>query len=180
MGEARMSRTRLVWVMVAVGLALGLAGCGDDDGDTATTDETTATTRPAAVTTTAAPAATTTTAASTTAALVKTADHATLGKIVVDGGGYTLYTFDNDTGSTSSCTGGCAGTWPPVLVPEGTATPIPAEGVTGALASSPRPDGGGNQLTLDGKPLYRYATDAAPGDANGEGRGGVWHVVKVS
>ncbi len=163
-------------LMVAVGLSLGLAGCGDDDeGSTADTRDDDR----AAVATTAAPAATTTTQAVTgsTSALVKTAENATLGKIVVDGAGFTVYTWDRDTGPTSTCTGGCAGTWPAVLVPDGTPTPIPAEGVTGTLATSARPDGG-NQLTLDGKPLYRYAADSAPGDAKGDGVGGVWHVVK--
>jgi predicted lipoprotein with Yx(FWY)xxD motif len=67
-----------------------------------------------------------------------------------------------------------------VLVPDGTPSPIPADGVTGTLASSARPDGTGNQLTLDGKPVYRYGADAAAGDAKGDGVGGVWHVVKAS
>lgn len=182
---AMRDRNRVVLLMVAVGLSLGLAACGDDDEPTAA--ETTSTTAAAAVTTTApavtttAPPVSTTAQASTgsTAALVKTADHATLGKIVVDGAGYTLYTWDRDTSSTSTCTGGCAGTWPAATVPAGTAPPIPAEGVTGALATSTHPDGA-TQLTLDGKPLYRYAADAAPGEAKGDGVGTVWHVVKVA
>jgi predicted lipoprotein with Yx(FWY)xxD motif len=171
-------RNRVVLLMVAVGLSLGLAACGDDEP---TAGETTPTTVGAPVATTAAPAVTTTAPSPTgsTTVLVKTADHATLGKIVVDGAGYTLYTWDRDTSSTSGCTGGCAGTWPAAAVPAGTATPIPAEGVTGALATSAHPDGA-TQLTLDGKPLYRYAADGAPGDAQGDGVGGVWHVVKVA
>jgi predicted lipoprotein with Yx(FWY)xxD motif len=163
--------------MVAVALSLGLAGCGDDDGETTTGDAAT-TTAVAPATTTAASDTTTTKPPASNTTLVKTADHATLGKIVVDGAGYTLYTWDRDTGSTSTCTGGCAGTWPPAVVPDGTAAPVPAAGVTGTLATSPHP-GGGNQLTLDGKPLYRYAADAAPGEAKGDGVGGVWHVIKV-
>ncbi len=170
---------RAALVVAALGLTLGLAGCGDDDSTIS--DDGATTTTAAAVTTTAAPAVTTTApSTASTAALLKTADVGALGKIVVDGGGYTVYTWDRDTTSTSGCTGGCAGTWPAVLVPDGTATPIPADGVTGTLASSARSDGGGNQLTLDGKPLYRYAADAAPGDAQGDGVGGVWHVVKVA
>ncbi len=172
---AKQCGKRAALVVVALGLTLGLAGCGDDDEPTVSSATTTA----PAVTTTVAPAVTTTAApAASTAALLKTADHATLGKIVVDGAGLTVYTWDRDTTSTSGCTGGCAGTWPAVLVPDGT-TPT-ADGVAGTLASSPRPDGGGNQLTLDGKPLYHYATDAAPGDAKGDGVGTVWHVVKVA
>ena len=170
------SLRRAAVLVAAVGLSLGLAACGDDDDSTVSGAATT-TVAPAAVTTTIAPATTTPTGSTT--ALVKTASHATLGTIVVDAAGYTLYTFDRDTGSTSACTGGCAGTWPAVLVPDGTPSPIPADGVTGALATSARADGG-NQLTLDGKPLYRYAGDAAPGDAKGDGVGGNWHAVTVA
>ena len=174
---------RVVLLTVAAGLALGLAACGDDDEPTAGQTATTA----ASVATTAAPFATTTIPAVTTTqaptastpTLVTTSEHATLGTIVVDAAGYTLYTWDRDTTSTSGCTGGCAGTWPPVLVPDGTPTPIPAEGITATLASSARPDSG-NQLTLGGKPLYRYAADSAPGDAQGDGVGGVWHVAKAA
>jgi predicted lipoprotein with Yx(FWY)xxD motif len=173
-GMAQRHGKRAAVLMVVVGVSLGLAGCGSDD-QTATGD--TATTTAAAVTATAA-AATTTTAAST-GALVRTADNPTLGKIVVDRAGFTVYTWDKDTTSTSSCTGGCSGTWPPVLVPDGTPTPIPAEGVTATLASSPRPDSG-NQLTWDGKPLYHYSADTAPGDTKGDGVGGVWHAAKAS
>jgi predicted lipoprotein with Yx(FWY)xxD motif len=166
---------RAVLVLVAAGLALGMAACGDDKPSvsSATSALPAVTTTVAAVTTTA-PAS-----AASTGPLLKTADDATLGKIVVDGAGLTVYTWDRDTTSTSGCSGGCAGTWPAVLVPAGTPTPIPADGVTGTLASSARPDGGGNQLTLDGKPVYRYAADSAPGEAKGDGVGGVWHVVKV-
>ena len=40
----------------------------------------------------------------------------------------------------------------------------------------PRLDGT-NQLKAGKWPLYRFAGDAAPGDANGQGSGGVWFVV---
>jgi predicted lipoprotein with Yx(FWY)xxD motif len=165
-------------LVLVAGVSLGLAACGNDDDSTVGSSATT--TARAAVTTSAPAAVTTTTAATaSTAALIKAADNATLGKILVDSAGNTVYTWDKDTSSTSTCTGGCAGTWPAVLAPDGTPTPIPAEGVTGTLATSAYP-GGGNQITLDGKPLYRYAADPAPGEAKGDGVGGVWHVVKVS
>ncbi|RTL31984.1 MAG: hypothetical protein EKK47_06195 [Burkholderiales bacterium] len=32
--------------------------------------------------------------------------------------------------------------------------------------------------TWNGSPLYYFAGDTKPGDRNGDGRGGVWHVVK--
>ena len=52
-------------------------------------------------------------------------------------------------------------------------------GLTGALGSLTRTDGA-KQISLDGRPLYRYAGDGAPGDTNGEGIGGIWHVVHTT
>ena len=47
------------------------------------------------------------------------------------------------------------------------------------MATVKRPDGGKLQLTYDGHPLYRYAGDQSKADANGEGVGGQWFVVKA-
>ncbi|SHK62201.1 Secreted repeat of unknown function [Pseudonocardia thermophila] len=99
-----------------------------------------------------------------------------LGSVVtVDG--YTVYRFDQDSAdpSRSTCTGECAKQWPPVLgdgLPRLTGVPAEQVGTVG------RPDGT-QQLTLNGWPLYRYAGDAAPGDVEGDGVGGVWHAVEV-
>jgi predicted lipoprotein with Yx(FWY)xxD motif len=37
-----------------------------------------------------------------------------LGQVLVDGQGRTLYLFEKDKGTASSCTGACASVWPPV------------------------------------------------------------------
>ena len=47
------------------------------------------------------------------------------------------------------------------------------------MATVKRPDGGELQLTYDGHPLYRYAGDQSKADANGQGVGGQWFVVKA-
>jgi predicted lipoprotein with Yx(FWY)xxD motif len=97
-----------------------------------------------------------------------------LGTIVVDGTGMTVYVFDNDTANSgkSTCEGNCSATWPAV-----TTTGVPTEqGVTGKLGTITLPDGA-KQVTLDGLPLYRYAPDSAAGDVNGQGVGGIWWVV---
>ncbi len=47
------------------------------------------------------------------------------------------------------------------------------------MATIRRPDGGKLQLTYDGHPLYRYAGDRSKADANGQGVGGQWFVVKA-
>ncbi len=90
--------------------------------------------------------------------------------VLVDDAQMTLYTFDNDDGSTSTCYDGCAGSWPPVLAEEGASLP---EG----FALTERRDGT-KQITYNGAPLYLWAGDAEPGDMTGDGVGGVWHVAK--
>jgi predicted lipoprotein with Yx(FWY)xxD motif len=102
-----------------------------------------------------------------------------VGSVVVDDSGKTLYKFDKDTAGagTSACTStGCAATWPADTV---TGTPTAGTGVPGTIGVITRPDGT-KQVTLDGHPLYRYSGDQAVGDTNGNGFGGVWHVVAAS
>jgi predicted lipoprotein with Yx(FWY)xxD motif len=97
--------------------------------------------------------------------------------VLTNAAGFTLYWFVPDTSTTSKCTGSCATYWPPV---KGPATA--GSGVTGTLGTITRPDGT-TQATYDGHPLYTYAGDTAPGQANGNGKnlsGGVWHEVTAS
>lgn len=92
------------------------------------------------------------------------------GKVLANAAGLSLYTFDRDVTSESTCYNGCAVTWPPVLVPEGAKVAAP-------FGTTTRTDGA-TQLTVDGHPLYTYAGDAAQGDVNGDGLGGVWHLAR--
>ena len=102
--------------------------------------------------------------------------NSSLGPIVVDGAGRTLYRFDKDSASppASNCEGACAKLWPPVLV----GTQISLTGVNRTLLGTIKRADGTVQLTLHGWPLYRYAGDSAPGDVNGEGIGGVWFAAR--
>jgi predicted lipoprotein with Yx(FWY)xxD motif len=102
-------------------------------------------------------------------------DHATLGPILTTFDGYTVYTFDNDTENTSTCVDQCASLWPPLPT---AGEPSAGEGVPGSVATITRSDGS-VQVTYDGMPLYLYSADASPGDANGDGVGGTWHVVSI-
>ncbi|MFJ2742810.1 SCO0930 family lipoprotein [Streptomyces sp. NPDC087440] len=99
-------------------------------------------------------------------------DDATVGRIVTDSAGMTLYRFDKDTAKppTSHCEGDCAKAWP--VVPAGTATAVPGTDAS-ALGSVTRADGT-KQLTLGGWPLYRFAQDTKAGDVKGQGVGGTW------
>ena len=93
--------------------------------------------------------------------------------ILTDSAGNTLYVWDNDGPGVSNCADGCAGVWPPLTI-AGEATA--GDGVDGVLATFARDDGD-TQATYNDRPLYYYAADEAPGDRNGDGVGGSWHIV---
>ncbi|MFN2609065.1 MAG: hypothetical protein ABR511_14430 [Acidimicrobiales bacterium] len=130
--------------------------------------------------TTAAGAGATTT--TTAAATVAVATNAQFGSILTDpASGKTLYTRDTDPAGASSCTGGCASTWPPLVMAAGGSGPQAPNGVSGALTTAARPDDATKlQVLLNGKALYAYAGDSAAGDTKGDGVGGIWHVAKAS
>jgi predicted lipoprotein with Yx(FWY)xxD motif len=99
---------------------------------------------------------------------VGVATSASLGQILTGANGMTLYTHAGDTATTSSCTGTCATTWPPLFVTGGAQAAL-GSGVTGAVASFTRSDGMGTQVTYNGKPLYYWTGDKVAGDTTGQG-----------
>jgi predicted lipoprotein with Yx(FWY)xxD motif len=90
--------------------------------------------------------------------------------------GWTLYYNTDDTPTTASCTGSCAGTWPPLLLSSG--QPTSASSLPKSLTTAST--GNGSQVEYDGHPLYRYSGDNGSDQANGEGIGGVWFVATPS
>jgi predicted lipoprotein with Yx(FWY)xxD motif len=104
-------------------------------------------------------------------AIVASADKAKVGRVVVDAQGRTLYRFTAEAQGRPVCTGACVSTWLP-------ATVTSASGLPAHVATVKRDDGA-LQLTYDGHPLYRYAGDSSTADANGDGVGGQWFVVKT-
>jgi len=111
--------------------------------------------------------------------LVSATDHPTLGLILADANGLTLYNWAGDTQGTSNCSGACPTAWPPALVDEGNAMHL--MDMSAGLGTVQRSDGT-YQLAMDGWPLYRFQRDMQRGDANGEGLnafGALWSVVKV-
>lgn len=111
---------------------------------------------------------------SSTATLMKV--KTSIGPVLADSKGFTLYWYAKDTRMTSDCTGGCATAWPPVI-----GKPVAAMGVrlTGKFGTITRA-GGMVQATYKGHPLYTYAGDTAPGQVKGNGLGGVWHALRVN
>jgi predicted lipoprotein with Yx(FWY)xxD motif len=148
--------------------SLALAACGgygsDDAQSVANTDE------PASAPADAPEGADV--GAAVSAAAVQISQTA-LGEVLANGEGFSLYGFMNDTGGVPTCEDTCAETWPPVLVDS---TDLPAGLDPAIFRVAPRPDGT-LQLAAGSWPLYTYAGDAAPGETNGQGTGGVWYVV---
>ncbi len=90
----------------------------------------------------------------------------TLGKILVDSRGRTLYLFKRDASGKSACDSACAAAWPPLRAD---GKPVAGRGLTPArLGTTPRSDGR-RQIAYNGHPLYRYTGDHKLGDTNGQG-----------
>ncbi|MCE7001854.1 hypothetical protein LWC34_03240 [Kibdelosporangium philippinense] len=107
--------------------------------------------------------------------VVRAMDVKPFGKVLTDDKGFTLYIFDKDTKdpSASNCDGDCAKAWPPLKAEDN----IIAEGVDKSLIGSVTRKDGTKQVTVAGSPVYRFAKDTAPCQANGEGVQGVWFVA---
>ena len=92
------------------------------------------------------------------------------GPALVDSKGMTLYTFDKDSEGKSVCYDKCAANWPPLMAPAGAKA-------DGKYSVIDRTDGT-KQWAYNGQPLYTWIKDAKPGDATGDGVGGVWYLAK--
>ncbi len=192
-------RTALAGVAVIAAAALIGAACGGKSSadKTATaaaasgaSSRATATTAggasrygtPAAAATSAATAGAATSGAATVkitpvpaGATLKDEQGNALTQYLTDAKGITLYEYKPDVPNSgkSSVPASIAAIWPPLTV---TGAPVKPDGLTGDLGTITLPDGS-KQVTYKGKPLYHFKNDAAPGDTNGEGLAGIWHVV---
>jgi predicted lipoprotein with Yx(FWY)xxD motif len=103
-----------------------------------------------------------------------------LGRVIVDSKGRTLYLFEKDTSRRSACSGQCAQFWPPLLTK---GAPVAHAGVKQSLLGRIKRSNGSQQVTYAGHPLYLYVGDTKPGRTNGEGSqefGAGWDVLSPS
>lgn len=101
-----------------------------------------------------------------------------LGMVLVDSNGMTLYDFHKDKGTTSSCYGPCAESWPPMLT-EG--EPTVGNGASSSKLGTTERKDGTTQVTYAGHPLYTFVEDKKPGEANGndvKAFGASWYALK--
>jgi len=99
-----------------------------------------------------------------------------IGPVLANSKGFTVYWYAKDSMMGSACTGGCTSAWPPLTGKPAAAMGVHLVGKFGTITRS----GGVLQATYKGRPLYTYSGDTAPGMTKGNGRGGVWHVFKVN
>jgi predicted lipoprotein with Yx(FWY)xxD motif len=155
-------------IAAAAALVIAAAGCSEETPSTTTSPES----APTSAAATSAPA--TSPAASPAEGALKVAD-SSLGQIIVDGSGMTVYYFTKDQANSgkSACSGDCLTAWPAVVA---TSDQPSGEGITAELGTITRDDGT-KQVTVNGMPIYLFAKDKAAGDVTGQGVGKVWYVV---
>jgi predicted lipoprotein with Yx(FWY)xxD motif len=110
---------------------------------------------------------------STTGQPVKVTSNPRFGRILTNAKGITLYYLKSDGPNQSTCFGGCAQAWPPLLV-TGHAG-LGSLHLPGKLATIAR--SGTFQVTYNSWPLYTFIGDRKPGDTTGQGIAGVWFVA---
>jgi predicted lipoprotein with Yx(FWY)xxD motif len=100
---------------------------------------------------------------------VEVAHVGSVGLILVDHTGMSLYRYSADSTGKSNCSGTCASVWPPLTVPAGTTKVAGSAAVpSGDLGTITRSDGT-LQVTYKGMPLYTFMGDTAAGQDKGQG-----------
>lgn len=156
---------RLILILIAcLTASLALVACGSDD------------TGSAGPSTTSVPVA-----GGGSGGTVDLADNQDLGQILVDADGRTLYLFEkDDEGDESYCSGACAKAWPPLTIK---AEAQAGGGLDASKLTTFKRDDGTTQVAYADHPLYYYAGDQAPGDANGnelDQFGAEWYALTAS
>ncbi len=160
---------RMRTILTIAALALGLAACANNSSSSA-----------GAGGVYGGGGATSAPAAATGAATIQAAKVPGVGTVLTNSDGMTLYLFEADTGTTSTCSGDCATNWPPVTT-SGNATGT--MGATSSMLGTTTRDDGSTQVTYNGHPLYTFVGDTSSGQATGQGInafGGLWYAVTTA
>jgi predicted lipoprotein with Yx(FWY)xxD motif len=155
------------------------AGTATTGGATTTTVKagTATTVKPTATTAKPAAGATTTSTAKLEEGVVAVGT-TSLGNVLTNGAGETLYVSNKDKkGVSSACDATCAKTWiPDTVVSKATA----GTGIDATKLSTITRSDGSKQVTYDGWPLYRYNDDTKAGDTKGEKVANEWYAVDAA
>ena len=161
----------LAAAVVVLAAGMGLVSCGNSDEDSATSStaaETPSTTAKSGETTT------TTESAVDVGVNVKIASSG-MGDVLSDGQGRVFYIYTPDGTGAATCVDACAAAWPPVLTEGG----VVADAAVSKLKLGSTGQGASEQLTIEGQPVYFFASDTEPGSASGQAAGGKWFVLNT-
>jgi predicted lipoprotein with Yx(FWY)xxD motif len=159
---------KLTAVLVLPAAALIVAGCGSSSS---TSSSTTTTSTSSAKSGASAPGV-----------KVSAKSVSSLGPVLVNEEGKTLYVFAPDKESKVTCQGECAAIWPPLKLESGQKAIASGAVQSKLLGKDPDPEGG-EVVTYAGWPLYTYTADTSAGSATGQGvnlNGGYWYVISPS
>jgi predicted lipoprotein with Yx(FWY)xxD motif len=160
----RLALRRSSGFLAAVSLAaLALAACGSGSSSGSTTTTTTTQQSPSPSTS------------------FSTANVGTIGTVLVDGSGRTVYELSSGSKKNLPCTAstGCTSVWTPLPLPSGTSSASASGGANSSLLSTIS-SGGVTYPTYNGWVLYEFTGDSGSGQAQGQGIssfGGTWHVL---
>jgi predicted lipoprotein with Yx(FWY)xxD motif len=152
---------RIVTVIAACALLFAACGGGDDEPEAGGGQD---------------EAQTETTQAQEEAAATIEVASASMGDIVVDSEGNTLYMFvpDQEKNGKPTCYEDCAEAWPAL---EAQGELVAGDGLDQSLLESVERTDGTSQVAYNDLPLYYFSGDEAAGDTNGQGLMDVWYVV---
>ena len=110
---------------------------------------------------------------------LKAAPRGSLGQVLVDDEGHTVYLFEKDEADESYCHGACESVWPPLTTSRAPKVEAPLDSSKVTLIKR----AGGMQVVYDGHPLYYYQGDTSPQDTNGQEKdqfGAHWYTLHAS
>jgi predicted lipoprotein with Yx(FWY)xxD motif len=114
-----------------------------------------------------------------------TASVSSVGTVLVDGQGRTVYILTNSGQKNVPCTdaSGCTKVWPDLPLPSGKSGAKAGRGLKASLLGTMKLSDGQTYPTYNGYLMYEYTGDSGPGQANGEGIksfGGTWYALSPS
>jgi predicted lipoprotein with Yx(FWY)xxD motif len=175
-GRSNNRRLALAGVLLIAGLASAACGSSSSASTSPSGSGASAAGTSAAGTSASGTSAAGTPGASTTGT-VRTETVGSVGTILINASGRSLYLYTADKQKATTCTGACAKEWPPLVV---SGAPVAGSGVTSSMLGTIKDPDGKTQVTYNHWPLYTFAGDSAAGQVKGEGLGGSWFAVTAA
>ena len=100
-----------------------------------------------------------------------------VGGVLADSRGHTLYSYAADKARQSTCYTSCAAAWPPLLT---AGKPLAGLGIRTALLGTTKRKDGKLQVTYAGHPLYVFAAETKAGRLDGQGYEGKWWALDAT